>query len=177
MTSRKENLILAAIAVLILAMIAGTGYWIWAKFAPPREENKISITDLNEEPKTEESKNKNNIQAESASSADKEAAPPAVEEKTILPAEVSVKVLNGGAAAGNAGKVKDLLKTKGYAKTEAANANLSSYTGVAIYYKTEFKSEAEKIKEALAGQYKTIALKEGANIQEINGDIVIILGK
>lgn len=181
----KENIILSAMAVLILAMIAGTGYWIWTKFASPREENKVSITNLTEESKTEESKNKNNIQAESASSADKEAAPPAAEEpaysadkeKTILPAEVNVKVLNGGAPPGSAAKIRDLLKTKGYTKIEAANANLSSYAGVNIYYRAEFKSEAEKIKEALAVQYKVIEMKEGTNAKEASGDVVVILGR
>ncbi len=169
MTTKKENLILAAMAVLILAMTAGAGYWIWQKFVPPREENKTSITNLAEEPETEEPKEEGNVQEEPAS--------PAAEEKVIAPADVSVKVLNGGAPAGSAGKIKDLLKTKGYAKTEAANANLSSYAGITIYYQAEFKSEAEKIKEALSSQYKVIEIKEGTNAKEPSGDVVVILGK
>lgn len=179
----KENIILSAMAVLILAMIAGTGYWIWTKFASPREENKVSITSITEEPKAEEPKNEESIQEETKPA--EEPTPPAAEEpaysadkeKTILPAEVNVKVLNGGAPPGSAAKIRDLLKTKGYTKIEAANANLSSYAGVNIYYRAEFKSEAEKIKEALAVQYKAIEMKEGTNAQEASGDIVVILGK
>lgn len=174
MTSQKENLVLAAMAVLILAVIGAMGFWLWIKFAPPEEENKVSIVNLSEEQETGEQENENNIQAapltseEPASSADK---------KAISPADVNVKVLNGGAPAGSAAKIRDLLKNKGYTKIEAANANLSNYMAVTIYHQAEFKSEAEKIKEALAGQYKTIVLKEGMAVQEVNGNIVIILGK
>jgi len=162
-------------AVLILAVIGGTGYWIWAKFAPPREENKTSITNLAEDPKIEEPKEENNIQEETQPA--EEPAPPADEAKTIALADVSVKVLNGGAPAGSAAKIRDLLKTKGYTKIEATNANLSGYAGATIYYKTEFKDQAEKIKEALVGQYKVIETKERINAKEASGDIVVILGK
>ncbi len=175
MTSKKENLILVMIVVLILAIIAGTGYWIWAKFAPPKEENKTSITSITEELKTEELKNQENVQEETQPA--EEPVSPADEAKAIAPADVSVKVLNGGAAAGSAAKIRDLLKTKGYTKIEAANANLSGYASVTIYYKAEFKDQAEKIKETLAGQYKVIEMKEGANAKEPSGDIVVILGK
>lgn len=169
MSPKKEKLILLAIGIVILAAIAGTGYWIWAKFAPPKEENKISIEKLAEEKPEEKSA------AEPAKEPISEEKP--AEEKKINSVEVSVKVLNGGAAAGSAAKIRDLLKTKGYAKIEAANANLSSYTAVTIYYKSEFKSEAEKIKEALTGQYKVIETKEGTNAKEPSGDIVVVLGK
>lgn len=155
--------------VLILAVIGAMGFWLWTKFAPPEEENKVSIEKLAEEKPEEKSA------AEPVKEPISEEKPE--EEKKINPAEVSVKVLNGGAPAGGAAKIRDLLKTKGYAKIEAANANLSSYTAVNIYYKTEFKSEAEKIKEAITSQYKTIALKEGMAVQEASGDVVVILGK
>ena len=172
MSPKKEKLILLAIGIVILAAIAGMGYWIWAKFKPAQEENKISIANLTEEPKKEGS-----VQEEPASSAGEESTSPAAEEKAVAPAEINVKVLNGGAAAGMAGKIKNTLAAKGYAKTEAANANLSGYTGVIIYYQAAFAEQAQSVREILKPSYSAIEIKEGINTKEPSGDMVVILGR
>lgn len=168
---KKENLILAVIVIIILALVFGSGFWVWGKVKPSKQERKISITNLVEEPKEQSSEA---VQEGQKTEEQSQETPEDV--KNITPADINVKVLNGGAAAGSAGKIKNTLVSKGYAKTEAGNANLSSYKGAVIYYQKEFKEPAREIKEIIKTNFAAVEIKEGINEKEIGGDIVVILG-
>lgn len=170
--TKREKIIIALAALVLLAIFWATGFWLWKKFKPPREEKKISITNLVDQPK-EKANNQPPQEATGESTAIREVP----EENKISPEEIDIKVLNGGSLAGAAASVKGLLAGRGYAKTEAGNAKLSSYKGVAIYYKADFKDQVQEIKNILAGKYKTVETKEGISSGEASGDIVIILGK
>lgn len=169
---KKENLILAVIVIIILTLVLGSGWWAWEKVKPLNQEGKISITNLVEEPKEQSSET---AQEEPKTEEQSQETPEDV--KNITPADINVKVLNGGAAAGSAGKIKNTLVSEGYAKTEAGNANLSSYKGAAIYYQKEFQEPAREIKEIIKTSFATVEIEEGINEKEISGDIVIIIGR
>lgn len=172
---KKEGLIITLIAIFVLGIIFGGAYWVWQKIKPSRGDKKVSIQNLVEEmPKVGE-KNQGNPGNQGDQGNQKEEPP--VEEKTVNLADIDVKVLNGGAAAGTAAKVKTNLIASGYAKAESGNAGASGYKAVTIYYKSDFADQIQGIKDILKTAYGTIETKEGMNEKEITGDIVIILGK
>jgi hypothetical protein len=170
--SQKEKTILIVIGITLLVVFVFSAFELYKKFKPTQQEKKVSIASLVEETdkdqreqvveekKTELSENQNQAQ-----------------NKKISPAEINVSVLNGGAAAGTALKIKNNLISEGYTKTESSNAKLSNYQGVTVYYKTDFKNQVDDIKQILSEQYKIITTKEGSNNDEIGGDIVVIMGK
>lgn len=93
------------------------------------------------------------------------------------PEELAIKILNGGAVSGSAGKVKEILISKGYVKAEAKNAEEDGYQGAIIYYSENLEKEATGVKEVLSDKYSKIELKQASSGEEKSGDIVIILGK
>lgn len=98
--------------------------------------------------------------------------------KAKTPAELAIKVLNGGTTPGTAGKIKDFLISKGYAKSEAGNAENENHLGAAVYYKEEIsKKEAQWIKEMLAGKEIKAEIKLAGTEEEKSADIIIMLGK
>lgn len=167
---KNEKLILILICVFLFGIIFGSGYWLWSKLKPEKAEKKISIDNLPVEIPYEQ---KN---AE-ANKVEEEVQEEIIEEKKVDLATIDIKVLNGGTTPGTATIIKDKLITAGFQKTEAANAALSTYRDVTVYYKAEFKDQVQEIKNILSGTYKIIETKEGANEKEVAGDIVIILGK
>ncbi len=169
--TKKEKIILTVATVIILAVTAGSSFWVYQKFKPGKQEKKISIADIIEDSKGEEEK-----QAEETPEI-KVAEQQPEEEKAISPAEVTVKVYNGGAVAGSAGKMKEILTSNGYVKTEAGNAK-GDYKGLVVYYEEKLEKEARDLKEILKSKYTTIEIKKG--LPEVEGavsGILIVLGK
>lgn len=112
--------------------------------------------------------------AESAAPAREDAVPA----KLDAPAGVVVKVLNGGAAGGSAGKMVMYLKTSGYAKAEAGNAN-GSNAGIVIYYSSGMEDEAKALQLTLLKLYKGVESKAAsdAKVPEAKtAPIVVVLG-
>lgn len=102
---------------------------------------------------------------------------PAPEEK-ITAGEINIKILNEGAAAGLAGKVKTALAGEGYVKTEADNGATDKIVGNFIYYSADkFKAEAEKISEFLATRKIKAVVAVAETVEQKSADIVVILGK
>lgn len=164
--SKVRNIILAIIGALLLL---GAFFAVW-KIAQNKKETeikeKISITSL----------------GAGGGEVKKEESVPAKEKEEPLkakaPQEVTVKILNGGAAPGTAGKIKDFLVSKDYIQTEAKNAADNEHTGTIIFYKEDVsKKEAEWIKEMLAGKEIRAEIKLAESEEEKSADIVIILGK
>lgn len=103
---------------------------------------------------------------------------PVVEEKEIMPSEISVKVLNEGAIAGSAAKVKGILTGKGYTKTEAGNGEKENLSGTTVYYKEEkFKKLAETVSKILSANKIKSEIMLAVSTEEKSADIVVILGK
>lgn len=63
----------------------------------------------------------------------------------IDPGSVGVTVLNSGAASGEAGRIADVLKTKGYALAEGVTGDSELIGDSIVYYQRNFRSTAKKI--------------------------------
>ena len=98
--------------------------------------------------------------------------------KPDAPASVVVKVLNGGAVGGSAGKMVSYLKQNGYAKAETGNAN-GANKGVVIYFSVDMADEAKVLQLLLLKQYKGVEAKPvaEAKIPEAKtAPMVVVLG-
>ena len=105
----------------------------------------------------------------------KEDAAPA---KPDAPASLVVKVLNGGAVGGSAGKMVSYLKQNGYAKAETGNAN-GANKGVVIYFSVDMADEAKVLQLLLLKQYQGVEAKPvaEAKIPEAKtAPMVVVLG-
>lgn len=96
-------------------------------------------------------------------------------EGTVERQDISIQVLNGSGIAGEAGKVADFLKEKGYTEVTTGNADTYDFTDVTIRAGAENKKLAEQIKADLASDY-TVVKVETADIKEAV-DVVVIIGK
>ncbi len=99
------------------------------------------------------------------------------------PAEVQVLVANGSGISGGAGTVTDMLIPQGYTTLPAANAILTSVSG--IYFRTGMSQEARVIQEYLAPDYPNVLMQipdDGLEVPDSTvdrveqADVVIILG-
>jgi len=166
--SGKEKIIIGIFLAVVFLIIYALGFWVYKKIIPPSEKGKASIVSLVNEPVPEEEKQ----EVVSEQNNQEEEQP----EENISPEEIDIKILNGGAPAGSAGKVKDALVAEDYEKAEAANAE-GDYKGTIIYCKEGFKESAENIKEILKTDYPLVEIKEATSGEETAGDIVVILGE
>ncbi len=87
---------------------------------------------------------------------------------------ILVKVLNGGAEKGVAGKFADTLKAAGFTNATTGNADKTTYSNAIVQYRNSDKSIVDKIVELLKNDYKTIDRKE---ISTASAEIIVILGK
>lgn len=118
-----------------------------------------------------------NNSASEASETETEENTPALE-KPDEPSTITIKVLNGGAAGGSAGKMAAYLKKNSYAKAEAGNAN-GSNSGIVIYYSSEMEDESKVLQLLLLKEYKGVVAKpvEEAKISEAkSAPVVVVLG-
>lgn len=98
--------------------------------------------------------------------------------KPDAPASLVVKVLNGGAVGGSAGKMVSYLKQNGYIKAEAGNAN-GANKGVVIYFSADMADEAKVLQLLLLKQYQGVEAKPvaEAKIPEAKtAPMVVVLG-
>ncbi len=101
----------------------------------------------------------------------KPTATPTIVKQTI---SILVKVLNGGAEKGMAGKFADTLKAAGFTNVSAGNADKATYANAIVQYRNSDKSIVDKIIDLLKNDYKTIERKE---ISTSSAEIIVILGK
>lgn len=174
LSSRSKFIIIAVISVLVIGSASyGICFYLKNKNSSDVPEKKSLLTTENNESeaglqvKTEENKQ----EEQSGNTEEKK-----VEEKKD-PATVKTLVLNGGAAGGSAGKIKQKLIDLGYKKTEADNAESSSHSGQIAYYLEGFEANAQEIVEALKSQYPEITTKKAESVEEKRAEIVIMLGQ
>lgn len=92
------------------------------------------------------------------------------------PSEITVQVLNAGAATGAAGAVSTEIKNKGYKINSAQNAQ-GSYEDVMIYHTSEMKDAVDALAQIVDAKYGTQKKEESADVTgKYKADIVIVLG-
>jgi hypothetical protein len=167
-SSTGKKIIWGVFGFLILGAAVAGGFWFWPKQIKKTASEQSAGTVVIP------------INQESAAPEPEESATTETEKiEENKPIEIEILVLNGGAAEGAAGKVKDFLASRRYAKVTAKNAATSDHAGAAVYYKDDTsKEEAEKIKELLLAEQKIDALvKKAATAEQKSAEIVIMLGK
>ncbi|OGI16374.1 MAG: hypothetical protein A2Z52_00685 [Candidatus Moranbacteria bacterium RBG_19FT_COMBO_42_6] len=166
--SSGKKIFFTILSLVFLGVLIGGGYFWWLKktAANPASKNEnVVIIPVNTE-------------TSSDNSAEEKNSDEAIQKPEIAPADMSVKGLNSGAAAGSAGKIKTLLVSNGYAKTEASNGQGENVVGSVVYYKSEqFKKTAEAIREILITDKTSFSVKEALTAEQQSADIVVILGK
>lgn len=92
--------------------------------------------------------------------------------------KLDVKVMNGGAAKGSAGKISEFLKTSGYTAVKIGNA-VGDYIGVTVYYLDGNQGNAEALKQALAKDYPQVQTKTATSskTEEGSAPVVVMVGK
>ncbi len=97
-------------------------------------------------------------------------------QNNIEPKDITIQVLNAGAAVGAAGAVSDIFKEKNYNMKSPQNAK-NDYSGVVIYYK-ENKENANTLLALIPEKYSDKKIEESVDITgTYKADYVIVLGK
>jgi hypothetical protein len=180
-----KKIIIILLLLILLAGLVGISSFCVAMFLKAKNElnanNRVSISSIEKSPATEEKNNKEmadaNLQPEDNIKTEDSKTENDMKNEDKKPADIGVKVLNGGAAAGSAGIVKGVLIGKGYGKTEAQNAEKDIYQGVVVYYGDSLESEANEVKEILKSKYPKTEIKQALTDEEKLSEIVVILGK
>ena len=167
-TSLGKKIFFAVLSLIVLGALIGGGYlWRLKKPAanPAGEKENEVVIPVSLEPSVDQTMEEKSTDENQ----------PVAE---VAPAALGVKVLNAGAAAGSAGRIKTLLAGQGYVKTEAGNGQGENVIGATVYYKGEqFKKPAEALKEILAAGKIKAEVKEALTAEQQSADVVVILGK
>jgi hypothetical protein len=97
--------------------------------------------------------------------------------ETVEKEKGNILILNGGAAAGTAGKLSVFLEGKGFTQITTKNAELDMHEGVVVYYQAEYETFAKKILDVLNVKYKDAKSQFAQNDEQKSSDVVILLGK
>jgi len=166
-SSQGKKRLFMFLLVIVLAAAVGGGYWLWnnkKQKTASKETGNSAVIPINQE-------------AEQPVPEEEQPAPEIKPPVLVDPAKLTVKVLNEGATAGSAGKVKTLLVGKGYAKAAAGNGEFDS-TGTFIYYSGQAASpDAEAVSKVLSDNGTESKIEEALTSEQKSADIVVILGK
>ncbi|MCK4635651.1 MAG: LytR C-terminal domain-containing protein [Candidatus Moranbacteria bacterium] len=95
----------------------------------------------------------------------------------VIPSEISVQVLNGGAKSGIAGDLTNIFKNKNYQIKTAANAN-NNVAGVVVYYKSGLDKEVMVLAKNISSGYGEVRLEESDDVAKKYGvDVIVVVGK
>ena len=102
-----------------------------------------------------------------------------IQAEELKSSEIAIKVLNVGASAGTAGRIKDFLVSQGYTKNESGNGQNSALAKSLVFYKEEkFKEKAQAVSGLLLKEKKiSTEVKAAISTEEKSADIVVQLGK
>jgi cytoskeletal protein RodZ len=139
------------------AGLAGVIFWHgYSQFGVRLEERaRPSITELKVQAPAAESVVASMTDAQSETPA---TTPPSTEGAGVAKGDLSVRVLNGGAAKGSAGVVTELLTKAGFTKAVAGNAT-GDYQGMTVYCTKGKDTESKALADALAASYKEVTAK------------------
>jgi hypothetical protein len=177
----SEWMIYAIVVVFLVILVAAATFlalrWnLLSEKEEKKSEDQPSITEIAENEKLAQMKDETPEEPE-VNVENLENQPEASTQTAIAPAQVQVKVLNGGAAPGTAGKVRDLLNSKGYTKAAASNSALENFTGQTIFFQEGNDATANAIKEILIVQYPNTVTKPASTSEEKSATIVVMVGK
>ncbi len=163
---------------IIFLILAGGLLWGWNHWQESRKNNsntQPSINMLAQESPSDTMQDQS-LESQGQVQTDEEKKPDTP--TNVVPKEtLNVKVLNGGAVKGSAGKVQDLLKKAGYTKTQVGNS-IGDYTGVIVYYMDSFESSAKAIQQVLIKDYPSAHIQTASSVAETKStSVVVILGK
>ena len=99
------------------------------------------------------------------------------QEKEVMPAQLHVAILNGGAVSGSAASMKKFLDSLGYGNVEAKNAQDKTGAGTTIFYNSEFQQAAQKMSEDLKNNYPNIQTNAASTDEQKGADLVVVMGK
>ena len=85
--------------------------------------------------------------------------------------DFTVRILNGGGAAGAAGKLRDELRAKGFSVSTIGNAQ-SSYANTTVYYQGGKQASAGKVVDALSDPPPTLS----ENAIAAPADVLVVIG-
>lgn len=172
-------LLLGAIVVFLLLAAAGIGWAVYGGVSKNQAENReLSIAALGQpEDQTGEAPESTPMEDPAPPASSPQAATePAV---PIAPATKNtvVRVLNGGAAKGSAGKLAESIKQDGYTQVSAGDAT-GNYTGVVIYYAESLAKEAELLKASVVKMYPSASTAQAsaANRETAPAPLTVIIG-
>lgn len=163
------------LGLFFVAGIAAGGFFLFKKLPPKKQSISLIATE-----KKQEVAVRNDVVQKPQDGSEQQISTETVAKDVIVakePQELQILILNGGAAPGSAGKVKDVLAVKKYVNIEAQNAENKDNIGVALYYQAPNAENAAQIKEDLQKTYPKITIKEATSKEEKSSEIVIILGK
>jgi hypothetical protein len=168
-SSFGKKIIFSVLGICVLGAIIGGGYWVWSKKKQKVASGEIPsqvVISINQEPSQDNSEGESPV-------------PDNNQVEEIKLSEIAIKVLNAGAPAGSAGRVKDFLIVQGYAKTEAGNGQEAAIAKSYIFYKEErFKEKAQGLGGLLLKEKKiSTEVKPASSAEEKSADIVVELGK
>ncbi len=85
--------------------------------------------------------------------------------------------MNGGAPAGTAAKVAEVLKQAGYTKVSTASST-GDFTGKTVYYASGKEKEAQALVATLAKSYEGVSAKpaDAANKETATTPLVVVFG-
>lgn len=164
---------LYVVLAIIIAVLSVKIFFLFKERTELKTELKNIRTALEAEKKSQAAEAKPDPEAAKSDSSQKTESA----EEPIDSAKINVTVLNGGAAPGSAGKIKEFLADKGYGKAEAGNVDNGSYDGIAVYYKENFKKAAQDLAKILEEKYPDVSVKEASSSEEQQGGLVVILGE
>lgn len=168
------GVLIFALTLSLLAALGYFGYIGYRSYQAFRREETIpsieTMAPIETAPLTNSEEQKTSVSKEETQKT------PAVsegEKKTL-----AIKVLNGGAAKGSAGRLTELLRQAGFAKAVFGNSRVD-HTGTVIYYGDSFQAAAELIKAVVIHTYPQATLAPSqTNVKDTSvAPIVIILGK
>jgi hypothetical protein len=98
--------------------------------------------------------------------------------QTVEKAKVQVKVLNGGAVPGSAGKIVKALQSAGFTLAKGGDAK-GDYSGVSVFYLEGNQAEANEVKAALGRDLALVKFEVAKDPKQETGStsVVVVLGK
>lgn len=162
-TKSKKGLFLGLVAILLLLVLGGAGYYLYAKYS------KMQASDTtNQAPATAE------VTPSDQTVASDSATPTPASSSATAVGKLKVRVLNGTATKGLAAKVASLLEDAGFKNITTGNADTTEATTTTVALgKDTDKSVFDTVKKALGSDYTV----EQASSAAKTYDVDITVGK
>ncbi len=131
----------------------------------PKQDEKTDNESVAQKKQKEETKKEDENVNENVSQSDK------------VPAQTTVRVLNGGEVAGAAGALSEEIAKKGYKVLSASNAS-NNYQKTTVYHAKGQSAQAKALLKSLGVAYNTSFVEDSdAILKKHAADLVVVIGK